>query len=188
MINKTILTPEDVGRTFETSKDGVTAIVKKFDEDDNKFPVLIDLSNGARGWYDANGNSIIGYTIRVFPSRPVEEQLSDSYKEKYDELVDKINELQKKYDENGYDCLPTVKLQRIDSNIESTLNYYSKRSEPSQSTIDSEVEELARELFINSIELVTTEGFAILSPEQSFDYAESFIKFRNERRASHGKP
>ena len=49
---------------------------------------------------------------------------------------------------------------------------------PQQPTIDTEVEELARELFIH------TDGRMI---KDCFEVAEKFINFRNERRASHGK-
>lgn len=126
---KTQFTPEDVGRMFETSEDGVTATVVKFDVDDKKYPVLIEFSNGFGGWHDTDGNSY-NRVVCVFPSRPVEEA-------------------------------------------------------PSQPTIDTEVEELARELFVLLIQNKNLHTERVLN--DSFDYAEQFIKFRNERRASHGK-
>ena len=36
------------------------------------------------------------------------------YKKKYDELCEEITKLQEKYDENGYDYSPIIKLQRIE--------------------------------------------------------------------------
>ena len=49
-----------------------------------------------------------------------------SIQEKYDELCKEITRLQEKYDENGYDCSPMIKLQRMEQHIDATINYYAK--------------------------------------------------------------
>ena len=41
-----------------------------------------------------------------------------SIQEKYDELCKEITRLQEKYDENGYDCSPMIKLQRIEQHVD----------------------------------------------------------------------
>lgn len=127
---KTQFTPEDVGRTFETSKEGVTAKLDKWDYDPlTEFPCLFVESDLHQYWCSKEGYGFL-ICLQVFPSRPVEEA-------------------------------------------------------PSQPTIDTEVEELARELFVLLIQNKNLHTERVLN--DSFDYAEQFIKFRNERRASHGK-
>ena len=44
--------------------------------------------------------------------------------EKYDDLCNEITRLQIKYDENGYECSPMIKLQRIEQHIDTTINIY----------------------------------------------------------------
>lgn len=123
MSEKTQFTPEDVGRSFYTATEGVTATLLKLDP---IYGYKFNYSNGNLIFLDNNGKrNDLDRKHHVFPSRPVE-------------------------------------------------------SAPSQPTIDSEVEELARELFIHSDE--------VYYPDIAFKEAEAFIKFRNERRASHGKP
>ena len=43
--------------------------------------------------------------------------IGSSIQEKYDELCKEITRLQEKYDENGYDCSPMIKLQRIEQHV-----------------------------------------------------------------------
>lgn len=50
------------------------------------------------------------------------------------ELHDKITQLQEKYDENGYDCSPIIKLQRIESHIDAALKTYSDESSQQQAS------------------------------------------------------
>ena len=52
--------------------------------------------------------------------------IGSSIQEKYDELCKEITRLQEKYDENGYDCSPMIKLQRMEQHIDATINYYAK--------------------------------------------------------------
>ena len=47
--------------------------------------------------------------------------IGSSIQEKYDELCKEITRLQKKYDENGYDCSPIIKLQRIEQHIDMAI-------------------------------------------------------------------
>lgn len=44
--------------------------------------------------------------------------LNSVIQEKYDELRKEITRLQEKYDENGYDFSPMVKLQRIEQHVD----------------------------------------------------------------------
>ena len=44
--------------------------------------------------------------------------------EKYDELCKEVTRLQEKYDENGYDCSPMIKLQRIEATVDSVIKHY----------------------------------------------------------------
>ena len=56
-----------------------------------------------------------------------------SLQEKYDNLCKEITRLQEKYDENGYDCSPTIKLQRMEQHIDSVidkLKVYKKITQP----------------------------------------------------------
>ena len=46
--------------------------------------------------------------------------------EKYDELVKEITRLQEKYDENGYDYPPLLKLKRIEAHVDMTIDILSK--------------------------------------------------------------
>ena len=52
--------------------------------------------------------------------------IGSSIQEKYDELCKEITRLQEKYDENGYDCLPMIKLQRIEQHVDMAIDIYSK--------------------------------------------------------------
>jgi hypothetical protein len=47
--------------------------------------------------------------------------IGSSIQEKYDELCKEITRLQEKYDENGYDCSPMIKLQRIEQHIDMAI-------------------------------------------------------------------
>ena len=49
-----------------------------------------------------------------------------SVSEEYKEICREITRLQEKYDENGYDSSPMIKLQRIEQHVDSTLKIYSK--------------------------------------------------------------
>lgn len=49
-----------------------------------------------------------------------------SVQEKYDELCKEITRLQEKYDENGYDCSPMIKLQRIEQHVDMAIDIYRK--------------------------------------------------------------
>ena len=40
------------------------------------------------------------------------------------ELTSKITELQERFDENGYDCIPIIKLQRIEQHINMAIGIY----------------------------------------------------------------
>ena len=47
--------------------------------------------------------------------------IGSSIQEKYDELCKEITRLQEKYDENGYDCSPMIKLQRIKQHVDMAI-------------------------------------------------------------------
>ena len=47
--------------------------------------------------------------------------IGSSIQEKYDELCKEITRLQEKYDENGYDCSPMIKLQRIEQHVDMAI-------------------------------------------------------------------
>jgi len=49
-----------------------------------------------------------------------------SLQEKYDELCTAITKLQEQYDENGYDCSPIIKLQRIEQHFQMSIDIWSK--------------------------------------------------------------
>ena len=125
MSEKTQFTPEDVGRRFETSKEGITAKLVHWDNSTSTiWKCLFDFSDGDTRWCNVYGGAHYNAELQVFPSRPVEEA-------------------------------------------------------PSQPTIETEVEELARELYVYSNK--------VYIPDTAFYAAEEFIKFRNERRAGNGK-
>ena len=50
-----------------------------------------------------------------------EKNLDNSIQDKYNELCKEITRLQEKYDENGYDCSPMTKLQRIEQHVDGTI-------------------------------------------------------------------
>jgi hypothetical protein len=52
--------------------------------------------------------------------------IGSSIQEKYDELCKEITRLQEKYDENGYDCSPMIKLQRIEQHVDMAIDIYRK--------------------------------------------------------------
>ena len=52
--------------------------------------------------------------------------IGSSIQEKYDELCKEITRLQEKYDENGYDCSPIIKLQRIEATVDSVIKHYAE--------------------------------------------------------------
>ena len=43
-----------------------------------------------------------------------------------DDLCKEITRLQEKYDENGYDCSPLIKLQRIEQHVDMAIDNYKK--------------------------------------------------------------
>ena len=51
--------------------------------------------------------------------------IGSSLQEKYDALVKEITRLQEKYDENGYDYPPMLKLQRIEAHVDMTIDILS---------------------------------------------------------------
>ena len=74
MSEKTQFTPEDVGRTFETSEPNVTAKLEQWDDNPiSDIPCLFSFKDGKLLWAYIDGN-IAGMELQVFPSRPVEEQ------------------------------------------------------------------------------------------------------------------
>jgi ribosomal protein S15P/S13E len=80
--------------------------------------------------------AILTWVDSLFPSPAPKETVQ----EKYDALCKEITRLQEKYDENGYDASPLIKLQRIESHIDSVINQYHKEldNNKKQSTIDSD--------------------------------------------------
>ena len=52
--------------------------------------------------------------------------VSGSSQEEYDELCTAITKLQKQYDENGYNCSPIIKLQRIEQHFQMSIDTRSK--------------------------------------------------------------
>lgn len=60
------------------------------------------------------------------PSLKSEPKETDTIQQEYNLLVDEINRLQEKYDENGVNCKPLIKLYRVKSRIEDLI----KRTEP----------------------------------------------------------
>jgi hypothetical protein len=52
--------------------------------------------------------------------------IGSSVQEKYDELCKEITRLQEKYDENGYDYSPMIKLQRIEQHVDMAIDIYRK--------------------------------------------------------------
>lgn len=52
--------------------------------------------------------------------------LNSVIQEKYDELRKEITRLQEKYDENGYDFSPMVKLQRIEQHVDYLISLLGK--------------------------------------------------------------
>ncbi len=55
--------------------------------------------------------------------------LNSVIQEKYDELRKEITRLQEKYDENGYDFSPMVKLQRIEQHVDYLISLKDVTSE-----------------------------------------------------------
>ncbi len=53
--------------------------------------------------------------------------MEETFELKYNNLVKQITLLQEDYDENGYDCPPDIKLQRIDQHIKSVLKIWKNR-------------------------------------------------------------
>lgn len=179
MSEKTQFTPEDVGRKFETSKEGVTAKLIKWDYNvKTDWKCLFELSNDEKIWSDYKGeDNVVHINIKVFPSRPVEEApsqptmtLKDLKQLSIGELIERLRSLDGKI--IGYPYVSEF-ISRFEILV----------TNKPQPTIDTEVEELSRELYVNSIALVDINGYAICTPKQTFDDAEKFIKFRNERRA-----
>lgn len=158
MSEKTQFTPEDVGRSFYTEKRGVVAKLIKWDYNSTThFKCLFEFSDNVTCWCTKEG--VFG-DRKVFPSCPVKEQ--------HIKLHPAIQHISAEGDFSN----ETIEL------LNKLAEAAYKSSIPSQPTIDGEVEELARELYIS---------YSNLTISESFEMAESFIKFRNERRASHGK-
>ena len=164
MTEKTQFTPEDVGRSFYTATEGVTATLLKLDP---IYGYKFNYSNGNLIFLDNNGKrNDLDRKHQVFPSRPVEDQT------KLHPAIQHVNA-------DGKLSNETIGL------LNKLAEAAYKSSVPSQPTIDTEVEELARELFILRVQ--DKNGNINHVIKDSFNYAEQFIKFRNERRASHGK-
>jgi len=64
--------------------------------------------------------AILTWVDSLFPSPAPKETVQ----EKYDALCKEITRLQEKYDENGYDVSPLIKLQRIESHVDSVIGFY----------------------------------------------------------------
>ena len=75
------------------------------------------------------------------------EQLS-----KYDELVKFITHLNEKYDEDGYDCSPIIKLQRLEQCFNSALKFYKNKSDKKEQLYTREqVESFAKILSFGDV-------------------------------------
>lgn len=92
------------------------------------------------------------HTTVILPNKEIE-----SLKEQYNKLCREVTRLQEKYDENGYDCSPIIKLQRMESHIDSGYNIYqeqvrqltAEREEYQRQDIESKIniENLAQDIF-----------------------------------------
>lgn len=84
-------------------------------------------------------NTPISYVIKAmhqFAQSEVEKAVVEKDRE-IAELSITITKMQEKYDENGYDCSPLIKLQRIESDIDCTLNAYLISTQKLQSELSA---------------------------------------------------
>lgn len=66
------------------------------------------------------------------------------------DTISEINRLQEKYDENGFDCSPAVKLERIEQHFQSALNIYRDKSTVSSAgkeVTEEEIKKKAGEIY-----------------------------------------
>jgi hypothetical protein len=100
---------------WEVSND---PLVNKFLNEKNMIPYdqkITDLLEDFSKWQQGT---------EAGKQNPVEQK--DEPKDEYAELCKEITRLQEKYDENGYDCPPIIKLQRMEQHIDLAFENFKK--------------------------------------------------------------
>lgn len=98
-------------------------------------------------------------------------------KEEYDNVVSEITRLQEKYDENGYDCPPLIKLQRMEQHIDSAIEQYKKFWLDSKEKADTLQYTLDETLAIKN-----SYGARILRQEQMIEWMKGEISRLHEQQ------
>lgn len=108
---KTHFTAADIGKTFVTSQQGVTATLEKFDN--TSVPCGFSYSNGARHWLKDDG-TLIGYINpkwNVYPDNPIPSE-ADLLRKEIEELKEQLRTCDRHRAENAWSALGEINIWR----------------------------------------------------------------------------
>jgi hypothetical protein len=102
---KTHFTADDIGKTFATSQEGVTATINRYDTFDNT--IRVDYSNGELDvWIDNTGESLIGYPA-VYTDQHVTSE-ADLLRKEIEELKEQLRTSDRHRAEDAWSALGEI--------------------------------------------------------------------------------